>query len=55
MAALLKSTLGIDTVDLESGGRGEFTVRVGQRRVVEKTGSAFPAEDEIVERVRAAL
>lgn len=55
MAATLKAELNVPDVELIPGGRGEFTVWVGERKVAAKGWSGFPEEDEVVERVRAAL
>jgi len=37
------------------GGRGEFTVWVGENRVAAKTTMGFPSEEEIVAGVQRAL
>ena len=54
MAALIKERLQQDTA-LEPGGRGEFTVWVDGKKIVEKTRTGFPGELSIVESVKAAL
>ena len=54
MAALIKSELGVDA-ELTEGGRGEFTVWVGEERVAQKDSSGFPSEDEALAAVRRAL
>ena len=54
MAALIKEQLQLDA-DLESGGRGEFTVWVDGQKVAEKTRTGFPGELAIIESVKNAL
>jgi len=54
VAALIKDSLGVAT-DLEAGGRGEFTVWVGGRKIAEKSRSGFPPDHALVEAVRQAL
>lgn len=54
MAALIKDNLGLGT-DLESGGRGEFTVWVDGVKVAEKSRTGFPAESAILETIRKAI
>ena len=54
MAALIKAETGIEP-ELVVGGRGEFTVWVGEETVAKKEGSAFPSEEEAVTSVRRAL
>lgn len=54
MAALIKQDSGED-VELEVGGRGEFSVWTGGRKVAEKGHGGFPAEAELLAAVRAAL
>ena len=54
MAALIKQEIGID-VELIVGGRGEFTVWVGEETVAKKDASGFPADEEMVTAVRQAL
>ena len=54
MAALIKAETGIDA-ELVVGGRGEFTVWVGEETVAKKDGSGFPADEEAVAAVRRAL
>ncbi len=54
MAALIKQEAGIN-VDLVVGGRGEFTVWVGEETVAKKDASGFPADEEVVTAVRRAL
>jgi predicted Rdx family selenoprotein len=54
VAALIKQSLGAD-VDIEPGGRGEFSVWVDGAKVAEKSRTGFPAEKAIVETVSKAL
>ncbi len=54
MAALIKDSLGADS-DLEPGGRGEFTVWVDGKKVVEKSRSGFPADSTLIQAVKTAL
>jgi Rdx family len=54
VAALISQQTGID-VDLVVGGRGEFTVWVGDQVVAKKAGGVFPEDDEIVAAVRQGL
>ena len=54
MAALIKDELGIDT-DLIEGGRGEFTVWVGDGVVAKKDTQGFPSDEEAVAAVKQAL
>ena len=54
MAALITEATG-QPVTLTRGGRGEFTVRVGDLTVASKSPDGFPDEDQAVEAVRAAL
>ena len=54
MAAAIKDALGIH-VDLIEGGRGEFTVWVGERKVAKKGLIFFPNDDAVVAAVREAL
>ncbi len=54
MGALIKAETGIEP-ELVVGGRGEFTVWVGEEAVAKKNASRFPAEEEAVGAVRRAL
>ncbi|HEX6124240.1 MAG TPA: hypothetical protein VFZ23_02595 [Pyrinomonadaceae bacterium] len=54
MAAAIKDALGTD-VELIEGGRGEFTIWVGDRKVSEKGWIFFPDDDDVVASVRQAL
>jgi hypothetical protein len=54
VAALIKDTLGIDA-ELSEGGRGGFTVWVGDDVVARKDAEGFPTEDQALAAVQAAL
>ena len=54
MAAAIKDALGTD-VELVEGGRGEFTVWVGDKKVSEKGWIFFPDDEAVVTAVREAL
>ncbi len=54
MAALIKQDTGMDA-EIIAGGRGEFTVWVGEETVAKKDASGFPADEEVVTAVRRAL
>lgn len=54
MAAELRWQLDV-VAELVPGGRGEFTVWVGERCVAEKRGDDFPGPRAVVEAVREAL
>ena len=54
MADAITDALDID-VALLVGARGEFTVRVGEMIVAEKTLDGFPEVDACVTAVRAAI
>ena len=54
MAAALKDQLQLDTEVVE-GGRGEFTVWVGDACVARKDEHGFPDEQTVVATVRRAL
>ena len=54
MAALIRDATGAE-VDVVEGARGEFSIRVGDRVVAEKSRTGFPAEADIVAAVRQAL
>jgi hypothetical protein len=53
VAAHLKKALNVDA-KLEVGNSGEFTVWVGDRKVIEKTGGRFPEPASVIDAVRAA-
>ena len=54
MAALIKDEIGVET-ELVEGGRGEFTVWVGEESVAQKDSRGFPSEPEVLAAVRQAL
>jgi hypothetical protein len=54
VAALIKAETGIET-ELVVGGRGEFTVWVGEETVAQKDRAGFPSDEEAVSAVRRAL
>jgi len=54
VAALIKQEVGIE-VKIIVGGRGEFTVWVGDEAVAKKDASGFPADEEVMRAVRRAL
>jgi hypothetical protein len=53
VAALIKDELGIDS-ELVEGGRGEFTVWVGDEVVAKKTLLGFPSDEEALAAVKRA-
>ncbi|HEY3045795.1 MAG TPA: hypothetical protein VGJ39_17330 [Vicinamibacterales bacterium] len=54
MAALIKDALGIDSEVVE-GGRGEFTVWVGDQVVAKKDTQGFPSDEEALAAVKQAM
>jgi hypothetical protein len=54
VAALIKDKLGLDA-ELSEGGRGEFTVWVGDAIVARKDAEGFPSEDQALAAVQDAL
>lgn len=54
MAELLERELKV-SVELVQGDRGEFTVWVGDQLVSKKNWLGFPADEKVLEAVRAAL
>jgi hypothetical protein len=54
VGALITQELQVET-ELEPGGRGEFSVWVDGRKVVEKTRTGFPAEPAVIAAVKLAL
>jgi hypothetical protein len=55
VAALIKNTLGLDT-ELIEGGRGEFTVWVGDDVVAKKDPLiGFPTDDDALVAVQRAV
>jgi len=54
VAALIKEQLNLEAA-LEPGGRGEFTVWLDGKKLVEKSRVGFPADAKIIEAVSKAL
>jgi hypothetical protein len=54
VAALIKDELGV-VPELIEGGRGEFTVWVGDEVVAKKGSQGFPSEDDAVAAVKRAI
>ena len=54
MADLLERELKVETALIE-GGRGEFTVWVGDQVVAKKNWLGFPDDEKVVTAVREAL
>jgi hypothetical protein len=54
VAALIKQDTGTDA-EIIVGGRGEFTVWVGEETVAAKGADGFPTDEEVVTAVRKAL
>ena len=54
MAALISQELGVEP-EIVEGGRGEFTVWVGEERVAQKDSHGFPTDAEALAAVRQAL
>jgi hypothetical protein len=54
VAALIKEQLGADS-ELVEGGRGEFTVWVGDEVVAKKDLQGFPSDDEALNAVKQAV
>jgi hypothetical protein len=54
VAAVIKEATSTDVVVAE-GARGEFSVRVGDRVVAQKSPLGFPSDNEILALVREAL
>ncbi len=53
MAAVLKKEMDVEAELLE-GGRGEFTVWVGDEKVAQKNWLGFPSENDVLDAVRKA-
>ena len=51
---MLKDAVGVDA-ELVEGARGEFSIRLGERIVAQKSPRGFPPDAEIVARVKEAL
>ena len=54
MAALIKQEVGVEP-ELFEGGRGEFTVWVGDAVVAQKDVQGFPSDDQALAAVQQAL
>ena len=54
MAALIKAELGVDS-ELMEGGRGEFSVWVGDQVVAKKDFDGFPSDEDALAAVKRAL
>jgi hypothetical protein len=54
VAAVLKTALGVEP-ELAEGGRGEFTVWVGDEVVARKDSNGFPSDDDALAGVQRAL
>jgi predicted Rdx family selenoprotein len=54
VAALITQASGLE-VDLEPGGRGEFTVWVDGVKVAERSRRGFPADSKLLDAVTASL
>ena len=54
MAALIKTEVGAEP-ELVEGGRGEFTVWVGDQVVAQKGWVRFPSDKKVLAAVREAL
>ncbi|MDQ3685778.1 MAG: hypothetical protein M3430_09280 [Acidobacteriota bacterium] len=54
MAETIKREIGVET-ELIEGGRGEFTVWVGDRVVAQKGWIKFPSDQKVLAAVRQAL
>ena len=54
MAAVIKQETGLDT-ELVEGGRGEFTIWVGDKLVARKDAHGFPSETDAVAAVKDGL
>ncbi len=55
MAEVIKSELQLPDVELVSGAKGEFTVRVGDLIVAQKGYLGFPSENEVIKAVKQNL
>jgi len=54
VATLIKNDIGADS-ELVEGGRGEFTVWVGDKMVAQKDSHGFPSDDQVLAAVQQAL
>jgi len=54
VAALIRNQTGVEPALIE-GGRGEFTIWVGDQRVAQKDLNGFPTDDEVLAAVQTSL
>jgi hypothetical protein len=54
VAAVIKDATGVDS-ELIEGGRGEFTVWVGEQQVAQKDAHGFPSEGDVLAAVRREM
>ena len=54
MAALIRNQTGVEP-ELIEGGRGEFTIWVGDQRVAQKDLKGFPTDDQVLAAVQTSL
>jgi len=54
VAALIRNQTGVEP-ELIEGGRGEFTVWVGDQRVAQKDRNGFPTDDQVLAAVQTSL
>jgi len=54
VAALIKAELGVDS-ELTEGGRGEFSVWVGDSVVAKKDADGFPSDEDALAAVKRAV
>jgi hypothetical protein len=54
VAAVIKQETGLDA-ELIEGGRGEFTVWIGEKLVAQKDAHGFPSEGDALAAVQRAL
>jgi hypothetical protein len=54
VAALIERELGVEA-KLEEGGKGEFTVWVGDTQVAQKGWIRFPSDQKVIAAVQQAL
>jgi hypothetical protein len=54
VAALIQAELGVDS-ELTEGGRGEFTVWVGDNVVARKDADGFPSDEDALAAVKRAV
>jgi hypothetical protein len=54
VAALIQGATGVEPTVVE-GARSEFSIRVGDRVIAQKSSRGFPSDDDILSAVRSAL